>query len=459
MSWFVSHGPNAPSEDTPLVEKHKRQLHAETGLPRSLSFIIPQVFAVIVSSLLLLGVVAIGLATRFLQYLLGYRKPIPREKPEWDDEERWKHELLVKSPQYYARSCGFDIIDEQVETLDGYFLRIHHVKCLNKDESIPDIGRGYPILIMHGLFQSSGSFITSEDRSLAFWFAQRGYDVYMGNNRAIFDMGHRTYTRYSPHFWDFNIRDLAQYDLPAMIDYVCARSKHDKLAYIGHSQGNALAFMALSKWYHPELGDKISYFAALAPAVFIGPLAKQFPLKYLSKLDWKWWRLIFGTLDFVPLMKFSYDWTPATPYAALGYQMFAYLFEWKDTHWLLRRKPKMFRFTPMPVSSAAMFWWAGKDGFATRGALFDPNKQWFDHRFPPLAIFGGDQDHLVRPHPFIDHMKNREPAVNVIRADIQSDAEVRTLDVVYRSIAIITGLRMPWNGVSMIFLVCILLMH
>lgn len=33
---------------------------------------------------------------------------------------------------------------------------------------------GFPVLLMHGLFQSAGSFITSEERSLAFWLAKEG---------------------------------------------------------------------------------------------------------------------------------------------------------------------------------------------------------------------------------------------------------------------------------------------
>ena len=74
-----------------------------------------------------------------------------------------------------------------------------------------------------------------------------------------------------------------------------------------------------------------------------------------------------GVLDFIPLMRYSYDWVPARPFALVGYVMFAYLFSWTDTHWfvafqtdrlvmlytnidrLRRRKAKIFRFTPTPV--------------------------------------------------------------------------------------------------------------
>ena len=58
------------------------------------------------------------------------------------------------------------------------------------------------MLVLHGLFQSSGSFVTSEDRSLAFWLAKHGgYQVFLGNTRGIFDMGHRSFSRNDPRFW------------------------------------------------------------------------------------------------------------------------------------------------------------------------------------------------------------------------------------------------------------------
>lgn len=253
--------------------------------------------------MILLIVVGIGLFHRLLGAIPRWIRKKPQPQRSWDNPARWKREKLVKSPQYYARSCSFDIADEQVETKNGYYLRMHRIICNDSEQMQRGPGRGYPVLILHGLFQSSGSFITSEERSLAFWLAAQGYQVYLGNNRAAYDMGHRRFSRYSPEFWDYNIRDLALYDLPAMVDYVREQTGYSKIAYIGHSQGNAMAFIALSKWFVPELGDKLSYFAALAPAVFAGPLTKRFPLTYMSMLDWPTWRRLFGVLDFIPLMK------------------------------------------------------------------------------------------------------------------------------------------------------------
>jgi len=75
-----------------------------------------------------------------------------------------------------------------------------------KQQMRPDGRGGFPVLILHGLFQSSGSFVTSEDRSLAFWLARHGgYQVYLGNTRGIFDMGHRNYSRNDPRFWGMSV--------------------------------------------------------------------------------------------------------------------------------------------------------------------------------------------------------------------------------------------------------------
>jgi lysosomal acid lipase/cholesteryl ester hydrolase len=84
---------------------------------------------------------------------------------------------------------------------------------------------------MHGLFQSSGSFITSEERSLAFWLASRRqqdpagqggfeYEVWLGNTRGVFGMGHKRFGRGDPRFWDWTIRELAMYDMPALVEEV-----------------------------------------------------------------------------------------------------------------------------------------------------------------------------------------------------------------------------------------------
>jgi len=85
----------------------------------------------------------------------------------------------------------------------------------------------------------------------------------------------------------------------------------------------------------------------------------------------------------------------------------------------------MFRFTPTPVSSASIFWWCGKGGFADRKCTLDDTlERWFDDRFPPLSIYHGGRDFLVLAEPLIERMKHKEKDVNVIKVTKIDKSEV-----------------------------------
>ncbi|EFP80426.1 uncharacterized protein PGTG_06382 [Puccinia graminis f. sp. tritici CRL 75-36-700-3] len=344
----------------------------------------------------------------------------------WDRPEKFKNEKVTKDFHYYAKQAGFEIIEQTVETLDGYFLQVWKIVKPGQERfTLKDGKGGYPVLMQHGLFQSSGSFITSEERSLAFWLAEHGgYQVYLGNNRGIFNMGHRKLKRSDPRFWDYNIKELALYDLPALVDHVLKDTGHSKLAFIGHSQGNATMFCSLATGMVPELGSKLSCFVALAPAVYAGPLTEGFPFGALKSMRWRTWRRFFGILDFLPIMSLCVDYLPSSIFGFLGYQMFAFLFSWTDRNWLLRRKLKMFRFTPSPVSSAGIFWWTGYQGFSTRGCVLDPEvERWWDSKFPPLALYHGGKDFLVLAEPLIKRIETHEKSVDLIRNFKLEDGE------------------------------------
>lgn len=72
-----------------------------------------------------------------------------------------------------------------------------------------------------------------------------------------------------------------------------------------------MAFISLSLGMCPSLGKKLSVFIALAPAVYAGPLTTGFPFTALNRLEWGTWKRLFGVLDFIPLMRWAYDYAPA----------------------------------------------------------------------------------------------------------------------------------------------------
>lgn len=91
--------------------------------------------------------------------------------------------------------------------------------------------------------------------------------MWLGNNRG--NKYSRKHVSLDPDldnakFFDFSLQDLAEYDVPAMVDFVIKTTGRPKIAFVGHSQGSAQMFAALAeneKYYN----DRLSLFGALAP--------------------------------------------------------------------------------------------------------------------------------------------------------------------------------------------------
>lgn len=108
----------------------------------TLRLTLAQLLANCLSSVFLILVVIWALSVRLLAAVPKLLSPSIEEKSEWDDPGRWKKEKLVKDVRYYARSCGFDIVNETCETADGYFLRINRIICPERQHERRSDGRG-----------------------------------------------------------------------------------------------------------------------------------------------------------------------------------------------------------------------------------------------------------------------------------------------------------------------------
>lgn len=76
----------------------------------------------------------------------------------------------------------------------------------------------------------------------------QGYDVWLGNNRGT--TFSRKHEKLDPdqdeEYWNFCSQELGEYDATAQVDYIRDLTNHEKLTYIGYSQGTTQMFYALS---------------------------------------------------------------------------------------------------------------------------------------------------------------------------------------------------------------------
>jgi hypothetical protein len=106
---------------------------------------------------------------------------------------------LICDVAYYARRVGLDIEEFRVQTEDGFIITLWHVYNPEEYTPAPELRRDhrgptafplerrvserfrlgkhakkrYPVLLIHGLLQSSGAYCTNDDDSLAFFLCKR----------------------------------------------------------------------------------------------------------------------------------------------------------------------------------------------------------------------------------------------------------------------------------------------
>lgn len=138
---------------------------------------------------------------------------------------------------------------------------------------------------------------------------------------------------------------------------------------MAHSQGTAEALVALAREQRPDLGNKISIFCALAPAVYAGKLVEEIYFKFMEAVSPAMFRVIFGIHAFIPMMMWFQKYMPGRIYGKLGYRVFSYLFKWSDVRWDRGLRDRFFRFSPVYVSAESMRWWLGRECFATQKCI------------------------------------------------------------------------------------------
>lgn len=183
----------------------------------------------------------------------------------------WFYKCLHVESQFgfveYCQYYNYPVQEFDVTTPDGYVIKMFRIQ--QKNTSIAD---GKPVvLLVHGFLDLSDTFIINdEDKAPGFILANRGYDVWFGNNRG--NSHSRSHTKLDPNtqseFWDFSFQEMASQDLPSMFAQILKACPGQKINYIGHSQGSLQMFAALSE-RNPVIVDNLRKFVSLGPAVYL----------------------------------------------------------------------------------------------------------------------------------------------------------------------------------------------
>lgn len=128
-------------------------------------------------------------------------------------------------------------------------------------------------MLVHGIQDSADAWVLNGQDSPALILADKGYDVWLVNIRGNkYSKRHISLEIMTPDFWDFGWEESALIDIPAITDFILAKTGYQKLAFISHSMGTTAALFALtenSTYYK----DKWSLVVAMAPPLSMNSIS------------------------------------------------------------------------------------------------------------------------------------------------------------------------------------------
>ena len=189
----------------------------------------------------------------------------------------------------FSNNLGLELTEETYTTKDNY---INSVWILESKTN--NFRNGRSIILQHGFLDAGWTWLVQGTKSVPYLLANEGYVVYISHIRGTqFSHGHKKYSADNPisDYWDFSVDQMAEYDLPALLEFVKKRDGIEKVDYWGHSQGTLMYFLAYMN--DPEYMEKsINKFAGVGTVPNLNncphpliklidqlKLAETFPLK------------------------------------------------------------------------------------------------------------------------------------------------------------------------------------
>jgi len=196
-----------------------------------------------------------------------------------------------------------------------------------------------PVILCHGFSYNLLFWDLHEKVSLPRYLAQKGYDVWSLSLRGScpstqpLNSSFRRLARFNINpealktlqkrvvsdmkMKDWSVDDHIQYDVPAAIRFVCKKSHHHKVHWIGHSLGGMIMFAFLEQ-QNPSVESIKSFVGIAVPMTVFHPLSD--PFKFLLDIEFAikagakvvgtsapaTWGAIFGDLN-TPMNKLFYN--------------------------------------------------------------------------------------------------------------------------------------------------------
>ncbi|KAI1172846.1 Alpha/Beta hydrolase protein [Nemania sp. FL0916] len=329
---------------------------------------------------------------------------------------------------------GYTAEEHVVQTKDGYLLGLHRLAWRKDEEDIkvndgPASVKKRIVYLHHGLLMNSEVWVCQTDarRCLPFVLVERGFDVWLGNNRG--NKYSKKSIKCSPNstqFWNFSIDEFAFYDIPDSIQYILDATRQPSLSYIGFSQGTAQAFASLA--VNPKLNDQVNVFIALAPAMSVPGLQNGI-VDALIKASPQVLFLLFGRRSIL---------SSATTWQSILYPPIFiklvdmgnnFLFGWKSQNMSVSQKlaayPHLYSFTS---TKSVVHWFQiirnksfqmFDDDLQTALGMNTPNKYTKVAKYPtrnirtPIVIVYGGSDSLVDIRVMLKELPRRTVATEI----------------------------------------------
>lgn len=140
-----------------------------------------------------------------------------------------------------------------VTTDDGWTLAVFRVPPAPGTEAMP--GFGVPVLMPHGTSVNRFNYMTPGS-DLAGYLSRQGYDVWVPEHRG--DRSSRSPDPKGYRSGDWSIDDIADHDIPAVLDLVLRETKQPQVWWVGHSLGGILGYITAQSDRSPQVAGLVT---------------------------------------------------------------------------------------------------------------------------------------------------------------------------------------------------------